>query len=124
MFHQESTKRYVDVACLVFHPVYDKHVQHIYVQNYGVDCMNSGAYHTSFYEGSSGAPVLNDRGQVVYLHNKGMKPGPEASDRDSPRFVFELGVIMAAIREDLKTKLQQSAVPVFDNRQVMEMDTT
>ncbi|XP_028405897.1 protein FAM111A-like [Dendronephthya gigantea] len=61
------------------------------------------AYHTSFYDGSSGSPVFNDDGHIIAMHTGGYKykKGPK---RDS---LMEFGLPISAIYEDVAKQIGQ-----------------
>lgn len=73
------------------------------------------AYDTSFFEGASGSPVINDQGLVVAMHRccyKIDEMGPNAIA------VMEFGVTMTAIFNDLYRKDRSLATKLFPHYQL------
>ncbi|XP_028406103.1 uncharacterized protein LOC114528633 isoform X2 [Dendronephthya gigantea] len=68
------------------------------------------AYHTSFYEGSSGSPVLNDDGHIIAMHTGGYKY-KKGSKKES---LMEFGLPIRTIYEDVVAQLgQENATWLF-----------
>ena len=66
------------------------------------------SYHSSFFHGASGSPVVDGNGQIIAMHRKGFYEFPQKVVPGSPS-VYEAGVMLEAVFKHAKEAIQNSS---------------